>query len=406
MILWAVYLAGIALSCLMAWCLGANDAANPTDCAVGAGVISVERALVLFAVFSALGGILIGSYVMKTFDRGLVDRKTGFETGILTKETLVLGSLVAALAAAIWIIFSTALGMPISTTHSAIGGVLGFGLASVPTLIVWDKLKLVVLSIILSPLLSLAVAAGLFYFTRFLFAKASKKTVLGFVGGVVFSILFSTSASAAAVFVKGMSQIISISLAISGFGSVIICLYLLSRKKNEEWRNGVLAFLLILSLSFSAFSFGANDLANATGVFVTPTEIMIGKPTRTTMLFLSVLGALFVAFGGLTWGRKVLITTAYRVTRLDPLTGFAAEFANATTVFLFTTVPAWLTGFGLPISTTHSSVGSIVGVGLASRGLRGIHAGTTAKILIFWALTIPCAALISAVMFKLMSLIL
>jgi len=405
MILWAVYLAGILLSCLMAWSLGANDAANPTDCAVGAGVISVERALVLFAVFSALGGILVGSYVMKTFDRGLVDRKTGFETGILTKETLVLGSLVAALAAAIWIIFSTALGMPISTTHSAIGGVLGFGLASAPTLLMWDKLKLVVLSIILSPLLSLAMAAGLFYFTRFLLTKASKEGVLVFVGILVFLILFSTSTSAAAVFVKGMSQIIFISLATSGLG-LVICLYLLSRKKNEEWRDRVLAFLLILSLSFSAFSFGANDLANATGVFVTPTEIMIGKPTRTTMLFLSVLGALFVAFGGLTWGKKVLITTAYKITRLDPLTGFAAEFANATNVFLFTTVPAWLTGFGLPISTTHSSVGSIIGVGLASRGLRGIHAGTTAKILIFWALTIPCVALISAVMFKLVSLIL
>jgi PiT family inorganic phosphate transporter len=405
MMLWAVYLAGVLLSCLMAWSLGANDAANPTDCAVGAGVISVERALVLFAVFSALGGILIGSYVMKTFDRGLVDRKTGFETGILTKETLVLGSLVAALAAAIWIIFSTALGMPISTTHSAIGGVLGFGLASAPTLIMWDKLKLVALSIILSPLLSLAMAAGLFYFTRFLFTKVSKEGVLTFVGILVFLILFSTSTSAAAVFVKDTSQIISISLATSGLGSVI-CLYLLSRKKNEEWRDRVLAFLLILSLSFSAFSFGANDLANATGVFVTPTEIMIGKPTRTTMLFLSVLGALFVAFGGLTWGKKVLITTAYGVTRLDPLTGFAAEFANATNVFLFTTVPAWLTGFGLPISTTHSTVGSIIGVGLASRGLRGIHAGTTAKILIFWALTIPCAALISAVMFKLVSLVL
>jgi len=389
----------------MAWSLGANDAANPTDCAVGAGVISVERALVLFAVFSALGGILVGSYVMKTFDRGLVDRKTGFETGILTKETLVLGSLVAALAAAIWIIFSTALGMPISTTHSAIGGVLGFGLASAPTLLMWDKLKLVVLSIILSPLLSLAMAAGLFYFTRFLLTKASKEGVLVFVGILVFLILFSTSTSAAAVFVKGMSQIIFISLATSGLG-LVICLYLLSRKKNEEWRDRVLAFLLILSLSFSAFSFGANDLANATGVFVTPTEIMIGKPTRTTMLFLSVLGALFVAFGGLTWGKKVLITTAYKITRLDPLTGFAAEFANATNVFLFTTVPAWLTGFGLPISTTHSSVGSIIGVGLASRGLRGIHAGTTAKILIFWALTIPCVALISAVMFKLVSLIL
>jgi PiT family inorganic phosphate transporter len=404
MILWAVYLAGVLLSCLMAWSLGANDAANPTDCAVGAGVISVERALLLFAIFSALGGILIGSFVMKTFDRGVVDRKTALETGVLTKETLVLGSLVAALAAAVWVIISTKLGMPVSTTHSAIGGILGFGLATAPSLIVWDKLKLVLLAIVLSPLLSMAVAVGLFYLMRYLLTKASKASVMTTVGILIFLVLFSTSMSAASVFIKSTLQLISISLTASALG-LLICLFFLLRK-NKEWRGELLAFLLILSLAFSAFSFGANDLANATGVFVTPTEITLGRPTRTAMLYLSILGSFFVAVGGLTWGKKVLMTTAYKITRLDPLTGFSAEFANATAVFLFTTVPAWLTGFGLPISTTHSTVGSIIGVGLASGGLGSIHGGTTKKILAFWALTIPCAALISAGMFKLASLIL
>jgi PiT family inorganic phosphate transporter len=400
-LVWVIYLAGVALSCAMAWALGANDAANPTDCAVGAGVISLRRALALFAVFSALGGILIGSLVMKTFDRGIVDRKTGIETGALSKESLVLGSLVAALSAVIWVTASTWLGMPVSTTHSAVGAMLGFGLATCPGLIVWDRVKLILIGIIISPTLSLILAMGIFHLVRCIFYKASRRGAMVVASFMLFSVLFITSISVVDIFFDDIRKIVVISAAESA--PISLTFFLFTLRWRDEWIEKTLSFLLIFALAFSAFAFGANDLANATGVFVTPTEIMIGKPTRITMFLLSLLGSLFVAIGGLTWGKKVLATTAYKVTKLDPVTGLSAELANAFCVFLFTTVPAWLIGFGLPISTTHSSVGSIIGVGLASGGIGHIHGGTTRKILLFWALTIPCTALISAGIFRLIS---
>jgi PiT family inorganic phosphate transporter len=400
-LVWVIYLAGVALSCAMAWALGANDAANPTDCAVGAGVISLRRALALFAVFSALGGILIGSLVMKTFDRGIVDRKTGIETGALSKESLVLGSLVAALSAVIWVTASTWLGMPVSTTHSAVGAMLGFGLATCPGLIVWDRVKLILIGIIISPTLSLILAMGIFHLVRCIFYKAPRRGAMVVASFMLFSVLFITSISVVDIFFDDIRKIVVISAAASA--PISLTFFLFTLRWRDEWIEKTLSFLLIFALAFSAFAFGANDLANATGVFVTPTEIMIGKPTRITMFLLSLLGSLFVAIGGLTWGKKVLATTAYKVTKLDPVTGLSAELANAFCVFLFTTVPAWLAGFGLPISTTHSSVGSIIGVGLASGGIGHIHGGTTRKILLFWALTIPCTALISAGIFRLIS---
>jgi phosphate/sulfate permease len=164
-----------------------------------------------------------------------------------------------------------------------------------------------------------------------------------------------------------------------------------------------LSYFLIVSLCFSAFAFGANDMANATGVFITPTEKLGGMPTMQVMFLLSLLGAAGIAIGGLIWGYRVLATSAYKVTRLDPLSGAAAEYSNAITVFLFTVVPTFLIGFGMPISTTHSSIGSIIGVGLAMRGLRGVNMKTTSKILAFWILTIPAVALISMSLFWLFS---
>jgi len=118
------------------------------------------------------------------------------------------------------------------------------------------------------------------------------------------------------------------------------------------------------------------------------------------MLLLSLLGVTGIALGAFTWGYKVIDTAAYRVTRLNPLTGLAAEYSQAFTVLIFTTVPALLWKFGMPISTSISNIGTVVGVGLAAGGLGGIDRKTTAKILAFWTLTIPCAALLSALLFK------
>ena len=396
-----IYAVGILLAFYMAWCLGANDASNPTECAVGAGVISMKRAIILFAIFVALGGILLGPFVMKTVDRGLIQR----DDPSLSLERLAVGSFTAVLSAGIWVTFSTWRGMPVSTTHSTIGGILGFGLIACSSLINWEKFNIVVISLLLSPILSLLLASGLFYLFRAYFKKVRKEqSNLIVVHSLIYLLCFATSISIFKEIL--MWDIVGVVLGsfLTALIISVISVYAFRRVYGKFETGQSLSYLLIIALCFSAFAFGANDMANATGVFVTPTQkLMGGPPALWIMLLLAAIGAAGIAIGGFTWGYRVINTAAYQVTRLDPLSGAAAEYSNAITVFLFTVVPTFLIGFGMPISTTHSSIGSIIGVGLAMKGLTGISKRTTGKIFAFWILTIPCVALLSMVLFWLFS---
>lgn len=397
-----VYGIGILLAFFMALVLGMNDAANPTDCTVGSGTLPMKKALILFAIFAALGGILLGPFVMKTVDRGLIPRDE------LSVEVVTVGSFTAVVSAGLWVLFSTWKGMPVSTTHSIIGGVLGFGLIACASKINWGILNLVLIALIISPLASLFLATGMFRFFRAYFGKTRKAwSNLGMIYLLIFFISFT-------VFTSVFRQILGWGAAetlMSGFLAALVVsgLAIVAFRKMygtfEVTKS--LSYFLIVSLCFSAFAFGANDMANTTGVFITPTEKLSGGiPTTQVMFLLSLLGAAGIAIGGLIWGYRVLATSAYQVTRLDPLSGAAAEYSNAITVFLFTVVPTFLIGFGMPISTTHSSIGSIIGVGLAMKGLRGVSMKTTGKILAFWILTIPCVALLSMSLFWLFSRVL
>jgi PiT family inorganic phosphate transporter len=392
-----IYGVGLALSFYIAWCLGANDAANPTDCAVGAGALSMRKAITLFAIFAAAGGILLGPMVMKTVDRGLVDRES------LSLEVLTVGSFTACLSAGIWITLCTYKGMPVSTTHSIIGGVIGFGLISSAPMR-WSNLYLVIVSLIISPVLALVMAAGLYLFLKNYFSRErTERANLA----VIFLLVFTLAFSAVLMIsyqTLGLGPFVSVLVALSValvFSSILA--YVLRARYGRLGVSNFLYVLLIIGLCFSAFSFGANDMANATGVFVTPTQKITGNPTFGTMLLLSLLGSAGIALGAFTWGYKVLEVTAYKVTRLDTLNGAAAEYANAIVVFLSTVLPSLFFGFGLPISTTHASVGSLIGVGLATRGLAGVSRGVTGKIILFWILTIPAVILISMSLFWLIS---
>ncbi len=395
-----IYVVGIFLCFLMAWCLGANDAANPTDCAVGAGAISIKKALLLFAIFAALGGILLGPFTVKTIDRGIVPKEG------LPERTVVLGSVAAVIAASFFIILCTWKGMPISTTHSIIGGVLGFGLIACPQLVKWDNFQIIILSLVASPLLSIVMAIGFFFAFRAYFRKIRKKItnlIMNYL--LLFTLCFATSlAICQQIFHWPLLEALSGSLLASA--TLATSYVLLFRKRWEKTgMRGIIISLLIVALCFSAFAFGANDMANATGAFVTPTEVIMGKPTTDVMFMLAVLGGIGIAVGGLTWGYRVLNTSAFKVTRLGPLTGVAAEYANALVVFLFTVVPMYFIGFGMPISTTHSTIGTIIGVGLATGGIGNVDKRTVGKILSSWALTIPCAALLSMAFFGLFNFI-
>lgn len=315
---------GYAAALYMAWNIGANDASNPTDTAVGAGALSLRQAITLFSLFAGLGAVLQGYMVMKTIGKGVVPLID------------LAGPLAAVIGAGLWITIASYKGLPISTSQSIVGAVFGVGLSYLLLGLIsldeigFNVLLKIVLSWIFSPILSIIFAVILYH----VFKKASKRI-------------------------------------------------------DEK----VFKALLVGSLIFSAYAFGANDVANATGVYLTITSRYLGFPDLHTRLFLAILGSTGIALGAFTIGRRVIATVAYKITRLDYVTGVAAEYANALVVWLFTTIPYILFGFGMPISTTHASVSAIIGVGIAKTGsLKGVNMKTVLLIIVSWLLTLPVAA--------------
>ena len=320
---------GFLLSFLMAIALGGNDAATPTDTAVGARVLTIRQAIALFAIFTALGAVTQGFMVMKTIGTGIVP------------SIDLLGAIIAILSTFIWIMFCNFKGLEISVTHSIIGGIMGYGIAAYGISgIQWGLVQNIAISWVTSPLLAAFVA--------FLLCK-----------------LVAAITARSNVITRGLPT------------------------------------LLKLSLCYSAFAFGTNDIANATGVYVTVATVALGtQPEYSVMLLLAVLGSAGIAIGGFWLGPKVIETIAFKITRLNPATATAAEIANALVVHLFTIVPYMLLGYGMPISTSIASVGALVGVGLASYGSTGINRRTVTVLFSSWMATVLITAVLTYVLYS------
>lgn len=319
---------GLALAAYIAWTIGANDAANPTDTAVGAGALTLKNALLFFSAFAFAGAMIQGWMVMKTFGKGVAE------------ITELWDAVAAAAATAAWVTLASLKGLPISTTHSAVGAVIGVALAKMIFLGYYEAINLrvlsaVVLSWVTSPLGAMVLAALLYPLARRLY------------GG-------------------------------------------LGRKADKVFR-----WLLVGALAYSAYSFGANDVGNAVGVYTAFAHVAGASWFDPRVL--AALGSVGIMLGGLTVGKRVIQTVAFGITRLDLAAGFAAELSNALVVWVFTTLPALFFGFGMPISTTHASVSAVIGVGLAKYGRRGVDWGTVAKIVAGWVLTVPAAAAVAVV---------
>jgi PiT family inorganic phosphate transporter len=336
-----ILVTGLILSFFMAVSLGGNDAAEPTDAAVGAGVISIKKAVILFALFTAVGAMTQGFMVMKTIGKGIVP------------EISIAGAFASVTAAVLWVnLIASKLGIDVSVTHSITGAVFGYGLVAYGfSLVNSNIIYLIILSWISSPFASLFLAYILY------------------------------------------KMIVAI---IRGFNINVF----------EERVEKILSYLLILGLIFSAFAFGTNDIANATGVYVTVAEKLGRMPDYNAMLMLAAFGSLGIAVGGYFIGPRVITTMAYKITRLDILTGLAAELSNALVVYLFTTIPYMLIGFGLPISTSLASAGSLIGVGLAAGGRSNVDKKTVTTLATFWVLTVPVTMIISGSIYYLLHVVL
>lgn len=317
-----------------AWNIGANDTANSIGTSVGSGVLTLRGALFRIIVFDSLGAILFGKHVTETIGKGIVDLRS-----IPDPQFVIIGAMSALFGAGLWLTIATWKGLPVSTTHSAVGAMLGFGLVAMGLDgIKWSVMKKVVASWIISPIAG-ALAAFLIY-------------------------------------------------------TFLIKRFILRRTEKISRVEGVFGYLQIATAMYVGFAFGSNDVANAVG----PVYMMLNyRGVDANPSWLLAFGAFGIAIGTLTWGYKVIETIGKKVTEVTPSRGFSAEFAAATVILLNSYI-------GMPISTTHTVVGSVIGVGFA-RGVKALNLDIIYKILASWFLTVPVAALFTMVAFKLVVLL-
>ncbi len=458
----------IAAGAYMAWNIGANDVANAMGTSVGSGALSLRQAVVIAAILEFSGAFFFGSHVSETIQKGIVDSSV-----FMDPYVVVYGMLAALLSAGAWLQIASYFGWPVSTTHSIVGAIIGFG-AAVGGIdaIYWDNVSFIATSWVLSPILGGIFSFAIFnllrrqiFYTENPIAATKKITPL-----LAFAVLFILSL---VMLYKGLNntnldfsfvQSAAISIACGGIGYIVakVCLRNIktpkvehqaaveyrpeivmqldkarrhlqqiegmsrgvvqyqtseilaeiqrlstSLKKKEESGiqnveyaivEKIFSYLQIMSACLMAFAHGANDVANAIGPLSAAIDILLtGKISEDAMIptWVLGLGGLGIVVGLATWGWRVIETIGKKITELTPTRGFSAEFGAAATILIASRL-------GLPISTTHTLVGSVIGVGLA-RGIEALDLRTTRYIFISWLFTVPAGALLAIPLFYLIN---
>ncbi len=398
----------IAVAAYMAWNIGANDVANAMADAVGSKAITIFWAIVLAAICNFAGAVLVGGHVTDTVRSGIVETQAFADDPMM----LARGMVCAMLAAALWLNLASYLGMPVSTTHSIVGAIVGFAVLRAGFGHVhWDKLGQITLSWLISP-----IAGGVLAFTIFKLisryvlsvehpARAARKGVPVCVF-VTFVILILS------VIYKGLKNLhLNLTalqaIALSIIGGLLAAVFTTAMVNRKKYRDGDLSFeqqlaqvekrfaILVIFTSCSvAFAQGANDVANAIGPLAAVAEIVkngtVPGKVPVDIRFL-VLGGTGIAIGLATFGYRVMRVMGEKVTEITPSRGVAADLAGMTTVLVCSKM-------GLPISTTHTLVGAIIGVGLA-RGITAIDRQVVRSIFISWLVTVPIAAILTIALY-------
>ncbi|ASJ01636.1 inorganic phosphate transporter [Thermococcus gorgonarius] len=394
----------IVLGFAMAWAIGANDAANSMSTAVGAKAITPKQAVIIAGILEFTGAYFFGKSVTETIRKGILD-----PTMITDPNVLIYGSAAALLAATIWLVIATKFGLPVSTTHSIIGGIVGYGIVYAGTAIVnWGKMGQVVLSWILSPIIGALMA--------FLIFKAMTRSIFETKDPVRNARIWSPFWIGLAFVVIGTMFYIKVlhggdlKAGVMMYGLpagvvTFIVTYLLIKLRFRSADplinvESIFKKAQLVTSSYVALAHGSNDVANAIGpvaaVYAVATMGLSGMQVPVPRWILA-MGGLGITIGVATYGYKVMETVGKKITELTNTRGFTIQFSAATVVL----VSSWL---GLPISTTHVVVGAVIGVGLA-RGVKAINKDIVRDIIISWFVTVPVAALISAAIFKILMLV-
>ncbi|RTE85602.1 MULTISPECIES: inorganic phosphate transporter [Gammaproteobacteria] len=393
---------------LMAWGIGANDVANAMGTSVGSKALTIKQAIIIAMVFEFAGAYLAGGEVTSTIRKGIIDQAYV----VNAPDLLVIGMISSLLAAGLWLVLASYLGWPVSTTHSIIGAIVGFAAVGISMdAVEWGKVAGIVGSWIVTPAISGIIAYFIFMSAqKLIFNKENPlqaaKTYVPFymgAGGFIMALL---------TIKKGLKHVglemgnlegyiwaIGIGLALVVLGRIVI-----SRLNFEESKDRhvnfaniekVFAILMVVTACCMAFAHGSNDVANAIGPLAAVVSVVSSggmvESKATLAWWVLPLGALGIVAGLALFGHRVIATIGKGITHLTPSRGFAAELAAASTVII-------ASGTGLPISTTQTLVGAVLGVGLA-RGIAALNLNVVGSIVVSWVITLPAGAIMSIIFF-------
>ena len=393
-----ILISSAMLGFFTAYGVGANDVANAMGTSVGSKVLTIKQAVLVAAVFEFLGAFLAGGGVTQTIRKGVIDPAL-FDGNL---EVLIYGMISALFAAGTWLLVASLKGWPVSTTHTIVGAIVGFGIYALGiNEINWTVVGNIGLSWITSPLSS-ALVAGLFYYICKTYIIDNDSRFKGLI--IRIYIFLAGFAIALITVTKGLKNIFKqqelfVSFQESVFISAIAALlftfifYYFSKAKLKQSVNSEsqFAYLMIFTSCAVAFAHGSNDVANAIGPLAAinqATNQLLNQPyTLETPLWILFLGATGIVIGLATLGYRVMKTIGENIVKLTPSKGFSAQLAAALTVVIASQLD-------MPVSTTHTLVGAVIGIGLVE-GASTINFNSVRTIVLSWVITLPAGALLS-----------
>ena len=403
-----------AFGLFMAWGIGANDVANAMATSVGSKALTIKQAILVAAIFEFAGAVLAGGEVTSTIRKGIVD--ADLMSG--EPELLIYGMLASLLAAGVWLLIASQNGWPVSTTHSIVGAIVGFAAVHIGVDAVhWGQVGTIVMSWVVSPLTAGFIAYLIYMSVQRLILhqenplEKAKRYVPVYIFFAAFTITLVT-------ILKGLKHVglslsiqesyllaIIVAAAIAFVGSIFISRIQPDPKaeKNQHFYTveRVFAVLMVITACGMAFAHGSNDVANAIGplaAVISVAQTGIVGANSFLPIWVLALGGVGIVIGLATYGRHVIATVGKKITQLTPSRGFAAELAAATTIVI-------ASGTGIPVSTTHTLVGAVLGVGLA-RGIDAIDLRVVVRIFVSWVVTIPAGAFLAIVFFSIFTRVL
>lgn len=403
----------LILACLfgffMAWGVGANDVANAMGTSVGSRALTIKQAIIIAMVFEFLGAYLAGGSVTQTIRSGILD------SSMISPEQMIFGMLAALLAAGTWLLIASIKGWPVSTTHSIVGAVIGFGAVGVSMEAVnWSGVVPIVASWVISPTLSGVVAFLIFMSVHKLILDTEEpfRNAKRYVPYYMFTVGFIVTLMTVT---KGLKHVgldlnnwqsfglaVLVGLLITALGVALLTRIKADPEADKDFHfasvEKVFAVLMIFTACAMAFAHGSNDVANAVGPLAAIVGVLqTGEIAARSLVpgWVLLLGAAGIVVGLATYGYRVIATIGRHITELTPSRGFAAELATATTV-------VGASGLGLPISTTHTLVGAVLGVGMA-RGIAALNLRVVGTIFSSWVITLPAGAGLSILYFFVLS---